>query len=154
MDIREIPGFPGCYVSSDGKTVLRTVRQHRGKNGYMFASLYGMNRRVHNLVAAAFIGPRPPGCPHTRHLDGCSTNNHYTNLAYGTAKENGADSSRHGVMPHGEAHADAKLTSAAVRRIRELREAGLPYAAIAKQFGVQESCAWKVAHRVSWKHVP
>jgi HNH endonuclease/NUMOD4 motif len=50
---------------------------------------------VHHLVAQAFIGPRPPG-EHIRHLDGDPTNNHVSNLRYGTPSENSYDTVRHG----------------------------------------------------------
>ncbi len=42
---------------------------------------------VHRLVAAAFIGPRPPG-EQVNHKDGVGTNNRPQNLEYVTASEN------------------------------------------------------------------
>lgn len=54
---------------------------------------------MHTLVALAFLGPRPEGKPHIRHLDGNARNNHVSNLAYGTAAENVADSLQHGTHP-------------------------------------------------------
>lgn len=53
------------------------------------------NRRVHILVAEAFLGPRPAGA-HIRHLDGNPANNMLENLQYGTPSENVADTIRHG----------------------------------------------------------
>lgn len=50
--------------------------------------------RVHVLVAAAFIGPRPEGFV-TRHLDGSCRNNRADNLAYGTKAENFWDIATH-----------------------------------------------------------
>ena len=50
---------------------------------------------VHRLVAAAFIGPCPPG-QLVRHLDGDGQNNTLANLAYGTPGDNELDKVRHG----------------------------------------------------------
>lgn len=50
---------------------------------------------LHLLVAAAFIGPRPPG-KIVRHLDGNRKNPRWGNLAYGTYAENTQDAIAHG----------------------------------------------------------
>lgn len=59
------------------------------KNGHF------TRHRVHCLVAAAFLGPRPEGMV-IRHLDGNAENCHVTNLAYGSVAENVRDTIRHG----------------------------------------------------------
>jgi len=51
--------------------------------------------KVHVLVMLAFVGEPPVGME-VRHLDG-SRVPHLENLAYGTHKENGEDSAKHGV---------------------------------------------------------
>lgn len=60
-----------------------------------------VTRLAHSLVAAAFIGPRPPVPPgeariEVRHMDGNRTNNHAANLRYGTSRQNTLDSIEHG----------------------------------------------------------
>ena len=52
-------------------------------------------RKVHTLVALAFLGERPAGLD-ARHLDGDKTNNAVSNLAWGTRSENEHDKVRHG----------------------------------------------------------
>ena len=55
------------------------------------------NRYVHLLMLEAFVGPRP-GEKYKiegRHLDGNSTNNHLSNLKWGTKKENSLDTIKH-----------------------------------------------------------
>lgn len=52
-------------------------------------------RRVHRLVAEAFIGPPPPGLV-VRHLDDMPSNNRVGNLAYGTVHENSIDAVENG----------------------------------------------------------
>lgn len=57
-------------------------------------------RYIHELVAEAFIGPRPPG-QEVRHLDGSRDNNIVSNLAYGTRSRNAYDSLEHGTHFNG-----------------------------------------------------
>ena len=72
-------------------------------NGYYRVTLHkndgskGDQFYVHHLVLLAFVGERPEaGGEHIRHLDGNRTNNHLTNLKYGTALENVHDTMSHG----------------------------------------------------------
>jgi hypothetical protein len=110
---RPIPGYPGYDASSLGR--VRSRRQCRtGKlmrvcvnpqSGYFQVGLRDdggtqRHRPVHYFVTRAFFGPRPEGMI-VRHLDGTRTNNHLSNLMYGTYAENSADRLRHGTMPIG-----------------------------------------------------
>ena len=110
---RDIPWMDGRYAVSDiGRVrIVRTSPSHRPG----MASTY-LNRRrpgspyrrvqlrvdgrnkvfsVHQLVALAFIGPRPNGLE-VRHLNGDSLDNRVENLAYGTTSRNQLDSVEHG----------------------------------------------------------
>lgn len=51
--------------------------------------------RVHQLVAAAFIGPAPHGTE-VRHKDGHRGNNVPSNLEHGSSSDNTLDAVRHG----------------------------------------------------------
>ena len=55
-------------------------------------------RLVHQLVLEAFVGPRPEGIAgeDTRHLDGNPSNNHLSNLKWGSTLENVHDMIDHG----------------------------------------------------------
>lgn len=57
-------------------------------------------RLVHQLVAEAFIGPRPFG-QLTRHKDDVSDHNWHANLCYGTDQDNYDDAVRNGKVTHG-----------------------------------------------------
>lgn len=104
---KTIPGFPDYQVSDQGE--VRSTKFNRMKvlkpsvdgGGYMQVVLRHDGRqatkRVHQLVALAFIGERPEGLQ-TRHLDGNTLNNASSNLAYGTPAENAADKHIHGTM--------------------------------------------------------
>lgn len=101
---RPVAGFPDYEVSSLGRvaSVKRGERQilRGGKTdtGYRNVLLYRdgvrVGRRIHQLVAHAFLGPRPEGLQ-IRHLDGDQLNNEARNLLYGTQAENMADRRRH-----------------------------------------------------------
>lgn len=60
-------------------------------------------RYVHRLVLEAFVGPCPEG-HEVCHNDGDPTNNHVSNLRYGTVSDNRYDSVRHGT------HVEARKT--------------------------------------------
>lgn len=114
---RPIPDWEGIYEVSDEGRVRSVDRLYIDKNGrsmrfrgqirsqsmsagYPVVSLRngsGKNvaRKVHWLVTAAFIGPKPDGLV-VRHLDGNRLNNHIENLVYGTHTENRLDSTAHG----------------------------------------------------------
>jgi hypothetical protein len=102
---RPIPGFPGYEVSNFGRVLSRKRKQPRllappvDKDGYLYVRLcrdgVASNRPIHQLVPAAFIGPRPAGAV-TRHLDGDKLNNHLSNLTYGTWAQNNLDTVAHG----------------------------------------------------------
>ena len=88
---------PGIEVSSLGR-VRVYVQGHRDSDGYPVIS--GGKRgakklRVHNLVAEAFLGPRPKGQV-VRHLNDDKDDNSETNLAYGTRRHNYDDAVRNG----------------------------------------------------------
>lgn len=115
---RDIPGYEGYYQASSFGRVrgVDRIRVHssgkrsvvRGKVlglGYATKMRYPTARlswcgvsktyTVHNLVLLTFVGPRPEGMPHIRHLDGDATNCRLDNLAYGTVKENARDRWKH-----------------------------------------------------------
>ncbi len=95
--------YEGLYLVSDlgrvrslprNTTSGRILKQHADDVGRLDVKLskngVEKTRRVHQLVAEAFIGPCPPG-QEVRHLDDDPSNNCLANLAYGTSKQNKAD---------------------------------------------------------------
>lgn len=106
---RWVVDYEGIYqVSSHGR--VYSLPRARSRGGLLKQSPNGRGgrlevnltkngaqkvRRVHRLVAEAFHGPRPEGME-TCHRDGDVTNNHASNLYYGTHKQNMEDMIRHG----------------------------------------------------------
>lgn len=102
---KPIPGYEGLYEVSNKGRVKRLeqdiickngVKRHKKErilkgtvqnNGYLYVNLYDGPKRVHRLVAEAFI-PNPEGKPQVNHKDEDKTNNHVENLEWMTAKEN------------------------------------------------------------------
>ena len=121
---RSVVGFEGLYEVSDegqvrslprqivGKTKRgeSCVRPWRGKilkpdvnrvSGHQGVTLYGERVRrvlVHHLVLEAFVSPRPLGLEGC-HWDDDPSNNHVSNLRWGTRSENKFDSVRNGRHP-------------------------------------------------------
>lgn len=168
--IAGVPGFPGYAVGDDGSVYSswekgrwhrRTFHWRRlatppSSDGYprFNMGLGGKKRhtKVHNLVMAVFVGPKPAKLV-VRHLDGNKANNRLSNLAYGTYQENSQDAIRHGTWNHGTKVPGAKLSDDAVREIRRLHKQGVTQRAIAARFGVDSTTIHAVVHRTAWKHV-
>lgn len=109
---RPVPGYEGMYeVSNLGRvkslgtsrnrppTILRIcVKQH----GYRYAALHQAGRRrcptLHRVVLEAFVGPCPDGREGC-HIDDDKSNNHLSNLYWGTRSDNMLDRIRHGNNP-------------------------------------------------------
>ena len=103
---RTIPSLPAYLVSDQGDVKSaatgRVLAKFIDASGYYRMGLRSpsggrVNKRVHALVAEAFIGPRPEGAV-TRHLDGDPLNNAPGNLTYGTQSQNVRDSIAHGTQ--------------------------------------------------------
>lgn len=173
---KAVVGFEGLYEVSDlgrvrsldrvvyAKTKLgdplprlqksHIIAQQDHPGGYRLVHLHRDGKRkadtVHNLVAAAFIGPRPPGMQ-TAHDDGNPANVHPSNLVYKTVKANIADKKRHGTQHMGEQCRQAKLTVKDVFEIR--RRPTMNSDDLAAAFGVTRTCVNHVRAGRTWRHV-
>jgi len=169
---KPVVGYEGIYEVSDcgrvrrigrygGAVVGRILRPWKTSKGYLMVSMYDgfnhkVNKRIHRLVARAFIGPPPVGKPEIRHLDGNPHNNHVGNLAWGDNLDNKADIVRHGrsVCPKnpasGEEHGCSKLTARDVTEIRKLLKTHTQVS-IARKFNVVQSTISAIKRRKLWK---
>ena len=100
---RSIPrkGVGKAGNPSPNQTVqAKTLKNYQAKNGYYVVNLGnpdGIKQRyVHELVAIAFIGPRPAGAT-INHKDGNKLNNTPENLEYCTYAENNAHARQTGL---------------------------------------------------------
>ena len=164
---RWVPGYEGLYQVSDHGQVLSMARpkvpqdhllkQQSTRTGYMTVSLWQNGRAwlitVHRLVLIAFTGPCPDG-QEARHLDGNPANNLLPNLQWDTDAANGLDRVRHGTSTPGSRNPMAKLSEAAVTRIRSESASGRSYASLSREYGVNSECIRMIVRRDRWKHLP
>lgn len=163
-------GFEGVYeVSSFGR--VRSVNRidpagHRrqehmlalqlDKHGYPVVHLRLNGRdymkKVHQLVARAFIGP-PTGHVQINHKDGVKTNAHVENLEWCTAQQNITHAVQNGLHANtaGSRNGRAKLTEAQVAEIRRLYAVGdTSCPRLARQFGVGKSTIGYIVQNATW----
>lgn len=110
-------------------------------------------RRVHRLVAAAFLGPLPNGME-INHKDTDRHNNAVSNLEYVTRSEN----IRHAMETlgsyRGERHPQAQLTEEAVREIRcQNPHCRQHWQALAERYGVSWHRIRAIVYGQGWRHV-
>lgn len=115
---KPIKGYEGLYEVSDfgrikslGRTVNRGLKKMRvmerilksgnNQHGYKIVALWkngeGKTRRVHRLIAVAFI-PNPKNKPHINHLNGIVVDNRIENLEWCTHFENMQHAWRNGFI--------------------------------------------------------
>lgn len=149
---RVVPGFENYSVSSFGRVRRdrvnsveyqdRLLSQQDRADGRLSVSLSKpgtrKNFKVHVIVAAAFLGPRPNGYE-VAHNNGDCLDNRASNLRYATRAENVADIARHGKVVRGERHGMCKLRDDDVSRIVRLRQQGLTNRQVAVQFGIHRN---------------
>jgi len=163
-EYREIAGFPGYFIGTDGLVYSTRDRKgnvtdswkaltlYRRRYGarYMVVCMRGKpcgqvcQKYVHRLVLEAFVGP----CPHGMvacHWDNDTTNNSLANLRWDTQKANMSDKKRHGTY--------GKLGEDVVREIFQLREQGLKQREIAEHFGIDRNTVLRVLRGRKWSHL-
>lgn len=131
-------------------------------NGYLNVTLgvhiQGRKARrrypVHRLVCLAFHG-EPPCADRNlaRHLNGNCIDNHASNLAWGSFRDNAQDAIRHGTLGRGMRARHRKLTDAQVQQIRERRSSGESDKALAVEFGVSRYYPTRLASGLRWGHL-
>ena len=106
-----VVGYEGYYEVSDmgrvrgreradsigrplsGKNLAQNVTRRGYKTVCLCRDGIRSTKRVHRLVLEAFVGPCPEGMERL-HWDDVPSNNHLSNLRYGTKLENAADKLR------------------------------------------------------------
>lgn len=166
---RQVSGFEGRYdVSSLGRVRCwyagggykrispRIKVLAYGRDGYRMVSLYDGDRsrvvHIARLVLETFVGPAQSGYE-ASHLDGDKDNNHLSNLAWETRKENEERKVRHGRSAYGERNHSAKLSEREILDVRRKREQGAMLQTLAKEYGMSESGISGICRRVTWKHI-
>lgn len=171
---RAIEDAPNYEVSSYGRvrSLDRTITTSSGQRrcykgrlltpspcntlGHRVVNLRGGSKilrcYVHRLVLGAFVGECPAG-QEVRHLDGVASNNHLTNLAYGTPAQNTADKQKHGTVPKGASHSAAKLSEQDVLHIHSQLAEGCRQKDLAAFYGVTRTAIAAIQQGRAWAHV-
>nr|WP_276555643.1 HNH endonuclease signature motif containing protein [Bradyrhizobium elkanii] len=103
----------------------------------------------HRLCCEAFHGPSPSDKREVAHWDGNPSNNHFSNLRWASASENGLDRVR-----HGRKRGAMKLANEQVLRIKSIdRCAHAQRNSLARELGISQSWAWKIANGKWWRHL-
>lgn len=153
---RPVVGYEGQYeVSSigrvrslDRKAKIRggayrvvkgqALKPQKHSAGYRTVNLGRRNQKlIHELVAAAFIGPKPEGSE-IRHLNGDPTDNAVNNLAYGTRSENMRDVARYDKPIPG------RIKVGTLKEIRRRLSMGCKATDIARDLSVGENVVYKI----------
>lgn len=163
---RPIPGSRDYQVSSLGRVrrVAGIITRSNGRPqtirgrvlrasvddwGYPMVGVDGRTRKVHTLVAAAFLGPRPFDGAVVRHLDGDPSNNSVDNLAYGTPSENILDCYDY----RGTVRCGQKLTEKDAAEIKRLLKRGVLGRHLAEEYGVSEQTICDIKHGRLYRRV-
>jgi hypothetical protein len=131
---KDIPDYIGLYQASNLGLIKRLIsvkcdnerilKPTEDKNGYLYLSLsknsISKTFRIHKLVLATFVGPKPFIGAVCRHLDGNPNNNKLNNLRWGTQKENSQDSKGHGTFKLPPSRLGSKCKWAKINRIKFL----------------------------------
>jgi hypothetical protein len=164
---RDTVGLDGYQVSDLGR-VRRIKRAGGAKAGYVLKTpldttgypmvhlwVLGIRyaRKVHRLVAEAFLGPKPTPEHEVAHWDGNPLNPKLKNLRWATHKENHDDRIRHGNLPYGSRAHFARLRERDIPKIRRMRKAGMTMKKIADQFDVHRETIGHIIRGNTWQHV-
>lgn len=131
-------GSPVGWECADGYVRLGGKR----RQAYQYA---------HRLIWELANGPIPSGLQ-IDHVNGRKTDNRLRNLDLVTQSENVRRALANGLMPRGEARAEAKLTDELVRQIR-LTVGEVSNTEWARRLGVERSTIRCARVGKSWRHV-
>lgn len=120
------------------------------KKQYLRFGIKDKDYYVHRLVLEEFFGPQPVGMQ-AAHLDGNPKNNHISNLAWVTPKENSSHKILHGTSGKGSKNAMAKISEFDVLQIRKMYSNGVHPKEIAKKFKIKNVTV--IATGRAWKHI-
>jgi HNH endonuclease/NUMOD4 motif len=148
--IRRLTPGPRTFPGKVLKPMLRA-------GGYPFVHLREpgrtRHRRVHILVANAFLGPTPPG-KEVNHINGNRCDPRLSNLEYVTRGGNQRHAYLIGlkVAIKGERNPASRLSEGDVKTIRSLGGI-MAKRAIARKFGIHPKTVRDILCRKIWKHI-
>lgn len=159
---RHIPGYEPYAASAEGRVkntkTGRELKPSVGDGGYISFSVSPGSRRLlaHRAVALAWIGLPEGERRCVGHLDGNQKNNHVSNLAWVSFKENEHHKLLHGTRARGEKVGRSKLTTADVARIKSTyvrKSTELGSYALGREYGVDPKTITRILSGECWGHL-
>lgn len=142
------------HSSGQVKVIMKgkILKPAASRSGHLTVVLGRNNtKQVHALVLTSFVGVCPEGLE-CRHLDDNPSNNHISNLKWGTRSENLYDAVRNKKKPIAEKAPHAKLNRAAVFFIRENKNK-FSFHSMGQKFGVSANAVKQVIDQKTWKSI-
>jgi hypothetical protein len=145
IQVRQIPGYPEYAATNDGRIIkvkkngLKFITIRDNGTGYRIAAVKDANgksryRKVHRLMALAFIGPQPSPKHEVCHINGKRDDNRIENLKWDTRKNNILDRKKYN--PGYERYDKLKLNEDMAREIKNKLAAGQTGLSIAQEYGI------------------
>jgi hypothetical protein len=157
-ELKAIPNHKDYYANDIGEIFslkfnkIRKLKVNSDKDGYSTVKVGGKWRKVHRLVASAFIGDIDGLV--VRHTNAIRNDNRVCNLLIGTVIDNINDTINMGRHARGESNGSSKLTNNDVTQIRDILERGvLNQNEIGHIYGVHNSVISRIKNKKSWSHV-
>lgn len=134
----------------------------KGRDLHQRVSIKHRQYYISRIVAEAFVyNDNPKINIVVRHLNDDPLNNHYSNLVWGTHRENTMDGIRNGKIVYdehrnyakGETHGCAILTEKDVLGIIKMFYLKKPIAMIARKYNVDPSVIYHIYNGNSWRHL-
>lgn len=168
-EIRRLADCPRYGVTPDGKVfsfnkdgsfklvAVTVCRAHLTATPYRMVTLSRQGKswcvKVACLLMTLYGPPRPTNRHCVCHCDGDSLHDHIDNLYWGTYTENNNDRIRHGTMPYGTKHPNAKLSEQSVSELKEAHRRGESKSSLAKRYSISATLAGRIIRGLAWPHV-
>lgn len=162
------PSYPDYKVSEDGRVmritaapgahVGRILKPWRRDDGYAMYIIRhdgrSIHKKAHQLVAEAFLGPKPFPAAEVCHNDGDPSNDHYKNLRWDTRASNHQDKVAHGTDNRGSKHPQSRFTDEQILEIFRLASTReKTQREIADQFDMQQAHVSRILLGKRWAHL-
>ena len=150
----------GTLYNTKTNKIVKSRDNVKGKDRHQRVSIKNKSYYLSRIVAEAFV---PNDNPETnkivRHLDDDPYNNYYTNLKWGTPRENTWDAIRNGKIVYdenrkysrGELHGNRVLDAKDVKKIIKLLNKSVPLKKISEDFNVDIDVIRHIYKGNSWR---
>lgn len=164
---KELVRLDNYFVKNDGTILSKwsgkdRILKTRILNGYVKINLKvgtkkQMTCEVHRIVASTFVeNENPKDKPYVNHMDGCKTNNIWTNLEWVDQKGNTKHAQETGLMPN---HTQPTLRKLSDDDVKYIRKHYKPYDkefgryALARKFNVDPRIVFCILKGETYKDV-